>query len=158
MVFLIFSCLMVYQVLNAGRARQVLADREGTGLEGQAKAGYARWNRAQAFKAMPRHQRYSPSLRENSLEKSTAGIVALGMRQGGGSRLPASIPWQTGSVSALPEDSVSVRSCMARAGQAMSMRYDWRHAPCRSNHTPLSSRNAMPDQAIGFFILRAAPE
>jgi hypothetical protein len=57
---------------------------------------------------------------------------------GGCGMLPASkpsIPWQTGSVSALPED--SVRSRMARAGQFVSMRYDWRHAPCSQSHTAL---------------------
>jgi hypothetical protein len=38
-------------------------------------------------------------------------------------------------------------------GWLLSMRYDWRHAPCRY-HTPLSSRNGVPDQATGSPSLR----
>jgi len=128
--FLVFD--MVYQVLEAGRAgfkdsfnflkRRACMLKQGSGMQSNAVTPTIQ-SIAEREQSRKEHRRHCGP---------------------GDAALPASIPWQTGSVSALPED--SVRSCMARAGLAVSMRYDWRHAPCRSNHTPLSSRNAMPDQ------------
>jgi len=83
----------------------------------------------------------------NSPEKSTAGIAGPG---DAACCLLASRGRQ--AVSQPCRRTVSDHAWLV-LGQVVSMRYDWRHAPCR-NHTPLSSRNRVPDQATRSSSLR----